>query len=386
MATYSFYEFSNYKKRSDVFAFLNSYSGKIDEYVLQELYANFGDDDVVNEAWEDFFDTSKSPILQGAKKIGQGLKYANEKGFFDPSKSPILQGAKEFGREAIKSGRQAAKKSYKNTRTEKGVKKIENIAAKVGEISKAFSNKFKIDPVTAAVLISAGATGGIGAIPIIALAIGLRKGSAWLAGKGMDAAWQKVTGKTPAELDEMWQSMIGDAPSARSPIPESTFVDFLENRDSDLYKHIANEGKILKGFGSLVGKGVGTVAGTVAGTFVNLGIVLARSLKNAASFMINNPVKTGTMMMAIAVGSMIGNYGTEAINSFIYEPSINQIKELSDAAKQAGISNDELIKTYKDAGISNKDINSIFSVEKQIKDTDSILKNIDSTLNKSGIR
>ena len=417
MSTYSFYEFSNYKKRSDVFAFLDSYSGTINESVLQEVYAKFGNDEIVNEAWGDwwnkakgvakgtadlavqgakklgqglsyakekgFFDPSKSELVAGAKKIGQGLSYAKEKGFFDPSKSPILQGAKEFGQEFSKSAVKSAKKGYKDTRTEKGVKQIEKIASTVGKLSKSFSQKFGIDPITASILISSAATGGLGAIPVTALAIGLRKGSAWLAGKGMDTAWEKITGKTPAELDQMWQSTIHRASTATESTKNSlSFAKFLENKDPSLYKNILEESMVGK-LGSLAGTGVGAVAGRVAGTFVNLGIVLARALKNAAIYMANNPVKTGTMIAATAVGAMIGHYGTQAINNFIYEPEINQVKELAEAAKKVGVSNEELIKMYKDWGLSNDQINSIHSIDNTIKGVESQLKTASSIISKS---
>ena len=422
MATYSFYEFSNYKKRSDVFAFLDSYSGTINESVLQELYTNFGYDDVVNEAWGDWLNKAKGMaqnVAAGAANVVAGA----------------VKGAKDFGQGFA----QGSQQGYKDTRTEEGVKKIENIAAKVGELSKAFTQKYKIDPVTAAIIISSGATGGLGAIPMTALAIGLRKGSAWLAGKGMDAAWKKATGKTPAELDQMWQSKInapkaapaaagakpatpppvpaagarpaapagarpaapaGARPATPPPVPvaagarqapssdqfhyemfkrpKTSFATFLENKDADLYKNIIDEGMwdnakgfltgalnkgadIAKGYakdigdqgfakatGSLVGKG----AGQAAGTFVNLGIVLGSSLKNAASFMANNPVKTGTMMMAIAAGSMIGSYGTQAINSFINKPSADQVQELTAVAKQAGVPDSEIQSMHQDSGYS----------------------------------
>jgi hypothetical protein len=347
-----------------------------------------------------------------------------------------VKGAKEFGQGFA----QGSQQGYKDTRTEEGVKKIENIAAKVGELSKAFTQKYKIDPVTAAIIISSGATGGLGAIPMTALAIGLRKGSAWLAGKGMDAAWKKATGKTPAELDQMWQSKInapkavpaatgakpatpppvpaagakpaapagarpatpaaGARPATPPPVPvaagarqapssdqfhyemfkrpKTSFATFLENKDADLYKNIIDEGMwdnakgfltgalnkgadIAKGYakdigdqgfakatGSLVGKG----AGQAAGTFMNLGSVLGSSLKNAASFMANNPVKTGTMMMAIAAGSMIGSYGTQAINSFINKPSADQVQELTAVAKQAGVPDSEIQSMHQDSGYS----------------------------------
>ena len=411
MTTYSFYEFSNYKKRSDVFAFLDSYSGTINESVLQELYANFGDDDVVNEAWGDWWNKAKGMaqnVATGAVNMAAGA----------------VKGAKEFGQGFA----QGSQQGYKDTRNEDGVKKIESIAAKVGELSKAFTQKYKIDPVTAAIIISSGATGGLGAIPMTALAIGLRKGSAWLAGKGMDAAWQKATGKTPAELDQMWQSKINDPKAAAPPAagakpatpppvpaagakpatpppvpaaaarpaakptapdsdqfnyemfkrPKTSFATFLENKDADLYQNIIDEGMwddakgfltgalnkgadIAKGYakdigdqgfakatGSLVGKG----AGQAAGTFVNSGIVFAKSLQNAASFMVNNPVKTGTMMLAIAAGSMIGSYGTQAINNFINKPSSDQIQDLTAAAKKAGVPDSEIQSMHKDSGYS----------------------------------
>ena len=160
--------------------------------------------------------------------------------------------------------------------------------------------------------------------------------------------------------------------------PKTSFATFLENKDADLYKNIIDEGMwdnakgfltgalnkgadIAKGYakdigdqgfakatGSLVGKG----AGQAAGTFMNLGSVLGSSLKNAASFMANNPVKTGTMMMAIAAGSMIGSYGTQAINSFINKPSADQVQELTAVAKQAGVPDSEIQSMHQDSGYS----------------------------------
>lgn len=397
MRAYSFHEFFNHKKRSDVFAFLDSRHGTIDESVLQELYANFGDDDVVNEAWGDWLSKAKGMaqnVAAGAANVAAGA----------------VKGAKEFGKGFV----QGSQQGYKDTRNDAGVKKIENIAASIGELSKKFTQKYKIDPVTAAIMIGSGATGGLGTIPMLAMAVGLRKGSAWLAGKGMDAAWKKATGKTPAELDQMWQSKISDtkAPATAAPAPaamarpaapqpapvaarpaapdsdqfhyetfnrsKTSFAAFLENKDAGLYQNIIDEGMwdSAKGFftgalnkgadvargyakdiedqgfaratGSLVGKG----AGKAAGTFSNSVIVFAKSLQNAGSFMVNNPVKTGTMLMAIAAGSMIGSYGTQAINSFIDKPSADQIQDLTAAAKQAGVPDGEIQSMHQDSGYS----------------------------------
>ena len=395
MRAYSFHEFFNHKKRSDVFAFLDSRHGTIDESVLQELYFNFGNDDVVNEAWGDWLSKAKGMaqnVAAGAANVAAGA----------------VKGAKEFGKGFV----QGSQQGYKDTRTDAGVKKIENIAASIGELSKKFTQKYKIDPVTAAIMIGSGATGGLGTIPMLAMAVGLRKGSAWLAGKGMDAAWKKATGKTPAELDQMWQSKISDTkapataapaaaarPAAPQPAPaaarpaapdsdqfhyetfnrsKTSFAAFLENKDAGLYQNIIDEGMwdSAKGFftgalnkgadvargyakdiedqgfaratGSLVGKG----AGKAAGTFSNSVIVFAKSLQNAGSFMVNNPVKTGTMLMAIAAGSMIGSYGTQAINSFIDKPSADQIQDLTAAAKQAGVPDGEIQSMHRDSGYS----------------------------------
>jgi hypothetical protein len=68
--------------------------------------------------------------------------------------------------------------------------------------------------------------------------------------------------------------------------------------------------------------------------------------------MANNPVKTGTMMMAIAAGSMIGSYGTQAINSFINKPSADQVQELTAVAKQAGVPDSEIQSMHQDSGYS----------------------------------
>ena len=99
MSSYSFHEFFNHKRRSDVFAFLDSHPGTIDESVLQELYANFGDD-VVNEAWGDWLKKAKDMaqnVAAGAANVAAGA----------------VKGAKEFGTGFV----QGSQQGYKDTTT-----------------------------------------------------------------------------------------------------------------------------------------------------------------------------------------------------------------------------------------------------------------------------
>ena len=422
MSTLSFNEFVVQKKRLDVFNFLDNYEGVINESTKIEVYALFGNDDIVNEAWDTWWNK--------AKEIA-GKAY-------DTAKN-VVQGAKNFGTSFSK----AAKKSYGETATDENVKAIENAAVKIAEASKAFSKKYKIDPITAGVIIASGMTGGIGAIPMTILAMALRRGSGYLASKGMDAAWKKVTGHTPEELDKMWQnelhgnqtqsgqtqaqaqeqpqaqaqpqspqtgkiqaqvrqpqSQAGKQNIKKSPLqnqpntkqqsqtrqlaktqnePASdypyrfsdstlSFQSFLESRDQELYENLANEGfkdRITglikkgtekaqqfaqnwqdKGFGHASGDLLGTGAGIAAGYARNIAIVIGKSLKNMAKFMVNNPVKTSTMLLALWIGSKIGSVGTKTINDLIYKPSANQIGELASAAKEAGVPNNEIKDLY----------------------------------------
>ena len=408
MSTLSFNEFVVQKKRLDVFNFLDNYEGVVNESTKIEVYALFGNDDIVNEVWDTWWNK--------AKEIA-GKAY-------DTAKN-VVQGAKNFGTSFSK----AAKKSYGETATDENVKAIENAAVKIAEASKAFSEKYKIDPVTAGVIIGSGMIGGIGVIPMTVLAIALRRGSAYLANKAMDAAWEKVTGHTPEELDKMWQEKIhgnqdqagqSQPPQAgkiqaqvrqpqsqagkqnikKSPLQNQpntkqqlqtrqlaktqnepvsdypyrfsdstlSFQSFLELRDQKLYENLVNEGftdKVTglikkgaekaqqfaqnwqdKGFGHASGDLLGTGAGIAAGYTRNIAMVIGKSLKNMAIFMANNPVKTSKMLLALWIGSKIGSVGTKTINDLIHKPSASQIGELASAAKEAGVPDNEIKDLY----------------------------------------
>jgi hypothetical protein len=109
-----------------------------------------------------------------------------------------------------------------------------------------------------------------------------------------------------------------------------------------------------RGFGTATGERAGRVLGKGAGTFVNIWSVLKKSIANVGKFMANNPVKTSKLVLAIAAGSMIGHYGTQAINNFIHKPSSDQIGEITKAAKDSGVSDTDINDIHKDTGYSGK--------------------------------
>ena len=67
------------------------------------------------------------------------------------------------------------KNSYGNTRNDAGLEKIKDSVKLIANLSAKFSKKFKIDPISSAMIISAGVTGGFAAIPVAVVAYVLKK-------------------------------------------------------------------------------------------------------------------------------------------------------------------------------------------------------------------
>ena len=398
----TFSQFLVEQQKHDAIVFLETnYQYAIDEHALfDSLIFVYGNDPIILEAWGDWWNTAKDY----AKKA---WNWANTKQL---SLKDLASGTGNFAKGVVAG----AKKGFVDTNTDEAIKKIEAVGDQISKFSKDFSEKFKVDPVTAAIVISAGFTGGIGAIPMIAIPIALRRTGSWLSNKAFDAAWQGVTGMTPDQTDQMYQQYFGldqknqaapqAAPQAGKPMPvpaagkpmpvpatgkpmpvptagkpmpvvpndfvnvgynaaesvagELTFERFLMDKDLELYMEIKwlqnlwNKGVDAvkgyakdvgeRGFGTATGERVGKALGTGAGYFMNIGTVIAKSIANIGRFMKNNPIKTSKLIMGLAVGSMIGHYGTKAINDFINKPSQAQLKELADASKKAGVPDNEL--------------------------------------------
>lgn len=189
----SFREYIATSRRRDIEDFVMSSATDSPVAVAIEVYSRFGDDQLVESVMESWLGDKWQAVKGAAKKVLGGV-YDAAKGF--------MSGTSDFA----KSAAQGAQEGWSAARSEDQIKRVQAIADQIADASKAFSQKFKIDPITAAVIIGAGATGGMGGIAMTALAVGLRRGSSWLASKGMDAMWQKVTGYTPEQLDQMWRS------------------------------------------------------------------------------------------------------------------------------------------------------------------------------------
>jgi len=407
----TFSEFFIERQKNDVTFFLESNHQQFED--SKELFYNmickFGNDPIILEAWGDWWNKAK-------EYAGKAWNWANNK---DMSLQDIATGTGNLAKGVVTGYKQG----YKATEGEAGIKKIESIAKEVSELAKSFSQKYKVDPVTAAVLISAGATGGLGAISMIAIAIGLRRSGSWLADKGFEKVWEKLTGMTVDQADAAWQGSSASAPKMASPAsapkmanPASapkmagsagtfnvmnpsvssasikdhfqnsgnlTFEQYIMSRDPEMYMELTSWLKQLvgkgakkagefagnvaqgakdyakdvgeRGFGTATGERAGRVLGKGAGTFVNIWSVLKKSIANVGKFMANNPVKTSKLVLAIAAGSMIGHYGTQAINNFIHKPSSDQIGEITKAAKDSGVSRTDINDIHKDTGYTSPD-------------------------------
>ena len=406
----TFSEFFTDRQKNDVTFFLESNHQQFED--SKELFYNmickFGNDPIILEAWGDWWNKAK-------EYAGKAWNWANNK---DMSLQDIATGTGNL----VKGVATGYKQGYKATEGEAGIKKIESIAKEVSELAKSFSQKYKVDPVTAAVLISAGATGGLGAISMIAIAIGLRRSGSWLADKGFEKVWEKLTGMTVDQADAAWQGssaspkMASPASAPKMASPASapkmagpagtfnvmnpsvssasikdhfqnsgnlTFEQYIMSRDPEMYMELTSWLKQLvgkgakkagefagnvaqgakdyakdvgeRGFGTATGERAGRVLGKGAGTFVNIWSVLKKSIANVGKFMANNPVKTSKLVLAIAAGSMIGHYGTQAINNFIHKPSSDQIGEITKAAKDSGVSRTDINDIHKDTGYTSPD-------------------------------
>lgn len=385
----TFSEFFTNRQKNDVKFFLeiNHQQFENSKELFYNMICKFGNDSIILEAWGDWWNKAK-------EYAGKAWNWANNK---DMSLQDIATGTGNLAKGVVTGYKQG----YKATEGEAGIKKIESIAKEVSELAKSFSQKYKVDPVTAAVLISAGATGGLGAISMIAIAIGLRRSGSWLADKGFEKVWEKLTGMTVDQADAAWQGSSA-APKMASPAGtfnvmnpsvssasikdhfqnsgNLTFEQYIMSRDPEMYMELTSWLKQLvgkgakkagefagnvaqgakdyakdvgeRGFGTATGERAGRVLGKGAGTFVNIWSVLKKSIANIGKFMANNPVKTSKLVLAIAAGSMIGHYGTQAINNFIYKPSSDQIGEITKAAKDSGVSDTDINDITKDTGYS----------------------------------
>ena len=402
MTTFSQFLVEQQKHDAVVFLETNYQYAMNEQALFNGLIFVYGTDQIILEAWSDWWNTAKDY----AKKA---WNWANTKQL---SLTDIPTAAGNFAK-GVATG---AKQGFKDTNTDENIKKIEKLGSQISEFSKGFSEKYKIDPVTAAVIITAGATGGLGAIPVIAIQFALRRTGSWLSNKAFDTAWQGITGMTPDQSDQLFQQYYGSDQKAKaaplaanqvnplaanqvkkptvptgkpamanaqmpdnsinlgynlgdSMIGRLTFESYIMHKDPELYMELTawlkqqwNKGKKAvgqaaqnfmggvknyakdvgeRGLGTATGERVGRGIGIGAGHFWNLTTVIAKTIANVAKFMKNNPVKTSKIVMALAVGSMIGHYTTKAINNFIKKPSHDQLKELSDHAKKAGVPENE---------------------------------------------
>ena len=360
----NFSEFLVRKERENkIFSFYVENNGVISVDFYNILVENFGEDEVLIEIW-DKLKSVGSAALQGAKKIG----------------SAALQGAKQFGSE-FASG---AKQGYVDSRSVKNAEDIEKLIgnnfAAIGKFSKEFGQKYKISPLTAAILMSSAMTGGLGGVSMIALTMVLRKKITWLADKSFDGAIQKLTGKTPQELDQAWQNRgkpentnASSTSPAKSAKPKNvtdamnkagynyygkygeSFNNFLMNRDEDLYLEITGFSKKVAGAlsslgqkvsekglmgtaGEMLGKASGVVAGSAVNVFQGLYRVIKSSLKNLGSFIAKNPVSFTKSLLAIIAGYMIGSGLSNKVNDIIRgTPNPADVQQISKSLSDSGV-------------------------------------------------
>jgi len=300
----------------------------------------------------------------------------------------------DFGKGFIKG----AKDKFKETSTDELVQKIVSVKNEFDAIVQLFHKKFHIDVVTAAILVSAGITGGLGAIPVSAIALALRKSGSFAVGKTYDSLWKQVTGKSLDEMDAEWRGE--KLPQKKLAVENLTFQNFLYNIDINFLKQI-NEEEInnqTKSFATRAGEKIGGMAGTVAGYLAGFWKVIKMSLANIGKYIKENPYKTTKLVLAIIAGAMIGKFGTDQINRFLENPTPTEIQETIKATKSAGVPNPEEIEndflhkaigTYKkafDAQIQAVDkslpvaekgykiLHGLGQIEKQTADTSSILR------------
>jgi len=290
----------------------------------------------------------------------------NEMDFLDPSKSPILQGAKNFAG-GLSTG---LKQGY-----DKGSKDVEDLgkfltpkfidtAKTVAWAAEKFADKFGISPVTASMIIGAAAFGGPAAIPAIVLSLLLRKVATNLANKMYDTVWEKATGKTVEELDQMWRDWNDKHPIAGSPkvVADSfdSFNSFLKNKDINLYQKIYLENEYQEGakeVGEFLGKGLGYGAGAVNSVMSNLILGSGKMVWGVLKYIAGHPVAAGKVLFGVIIGYIIGHYGakaTQKVTDMIQgKLSASESDAFRKAAEEAKVPKEEIQKIANDTG--NKD-------------------------------
>lgn len=243
----------------------------------------------------------------------------NEMDFFDPSKSPILQGAKNFAG-GLSTG---LKQGY-----DKGAKDVEDLGKfltpgilktieVVANVSQKFADKFGISPVTAAMIVGIAATAPA-AIPAYVVALALRRVATNLANKMYDTAWEKLTGKTVEELDKMWVDWKSKNPTATPKVVADSFDSFnsfLRDKDINLYQKIYLENEYqedARGVGEFLGKGLGYGAGVVNSIISNSISSIVKVFSSVMKIIANNPVSTGKVLFGVIIGYLVGKLGAKA--------------------------------------------------------------------------
>lgn len=333
---------NEYNKKQNVINFLDSvgHYAEDTEFLYESLLCLQGNDKFVIDGWQEWV--------------------VKEAGF--------VQGVADFGRGVVTGAKQA----YADTTTKQVVQEIINSAQDIGVTAKKFSEKFHVDPIISAIILCSGLTGGLGAIPPIALAYALRKGISWTANKAFDKVWEGITGMSVDEADKLWQSKMNQPQQPQVQQPQTktalesckmiSFESFLQQRDMEFLKdmqymnedfksiigNIASKGREYlgdikqRGFGTVAGETVGKAIGTAAGSVKNFVEVIKKTLAHIGKFIKNNPVKTSQIIIGTIAGSMIGHYSTSYINSFLEHPTPEQVQQVSQAAQEAGISNADI--------------------------------------------
>ena len=241
------------------------------------------------------------------------------------------------------------KNSYGNTRNDAGLEKIKDSVELIANLSAKFSKKFKIDPISSAMIISAGVTGGFAAIPVAVVAYVLKKQiNKLVSSRNM---WKKVIGYTPEEIDKAYGDwMAGSNTPKLAHESKLSFKQFINEYDmDDMYAHASKFNKDVKekGFMGAAGGTIGKSMGTGVGFLGNAAEAVAPAIKTAFKYIKNNPVKTGVVIIGVIAGALIAHYATEGLNKaidIIQEPQQHYNKIVEDLRKN---------------GVSEKDIKSI---------------------------
>lgn len=290
----------------------------------------------------------------------------NEMDFFDPSKSPILQGVKNFAgglSTGLKAGYGDATKDIEELGKFLAPKFID-IAKTVAWSAEKFSDKFGISPVSASMIIGAAAFGGPAAIPAVVLAMLLRKVASKLSNKIYDTVWEKATGKTVEELDQMWRDWNDKHPIAGNPkvVADSfdSFDSFLKNKDVNLYQKIYLENEYQEGakeVGEFLGKGLGYGAGAVNSVMSNLILGSGKMVWVVLKYIAGHPVAAGKVLFGVIIGYIIGHYGakaTQKVTDMIQgKLSASESDAFRKVAEEAKVPKEEIQKIANDTG--NKD-------------------------------